>query len=172
MAIQALLCGFARKIVIMASTNVEDIQLMNAFTVYATCEFTIMSRLVFRPDKTDFSEELRVAKGTGARYFVIFASPQQMAALLEQGYAAGVLGANTVVSTSTRGANMVTSYFSPETDVAKVMTGFFVYQYWPNYYVNRTAEARGFSKRWTQQPSTMGWVVDYIAFVFRQCQRF
>jgi hypothetical protein len=161
MVIQNVLCqSNARKIVVFTGTDDENEQMINQFEDDSRCELDILAVIAIRADLFDMSYPIEQAKEFGSRYYVNFLSSMQHAALLEQGYTAGLFHDNTVVYTSTLGAINITQYFSPETDVARVLTGFFYFEYMPDFYMGKTEEALTFARRWAQQPSRGGKVVN------------
>jgi hypothetical protein len=161
MVIQNVLCqSSARKIVVFTGTDDENEQMVNQFEDETRCELDVLAVITIRADLFDMAESIAEAKEFGARYYVNFLSSIQHAALLEQGYAAGLFHDNTVVYTSTVGAMNISQYFSPETDVARVLTGFFYFDYIPDFYMGKTEESVTFARRWAQQPSRVGKVVN------------
>jgi hypothetical protein len=160
--IQNTLCLFAKKITLFIGTDDEDLKLMNEFADEESCDLTILAEVVVRDGATDMTEAIAQAKTAGARYYVILLPAYQTAALLEQGHAAGLFDGYSTITTTDRSCANITQYFSPETDVAEVMTGVFAQHYWSNYYTNRTSAATGFSNRWRNQPSTAGETVNGV----------
>jgi hypothetical protein len=160
MVIQNRICALARKVVVFAGTDPDDIQMMRQFQDESICELDILALISVRGELTDLSDEIATAKPTGSRYFVLFLLPEQNALLIEQGYAAGLFHENTVIFTSSNGAVNITEYFSPATDVARVMTGVFTHKYVPNYYLKRAPTAIAFAQRWRRQQSTTGVAVN------------
>jgi hypothetical protein len=161
MVIQNVLCqSNARKIVVFTGTDDENEQMINQFEDDSRCELDVLAVITIRADLFDMAESIAEAKEFGSRYYVNFLSSMQHAALLEQGYAAGLFHDNTVVYTSTLGAMNISQYFSPETDVARVLTGFFYFEYMPDFYMGKTEESVTFARRWAQQPSRAGKVVN------------
>jgi hypothetical protein len=161
MVIQNFICqSDVRKIVMFTGTDTDNEQMINQFEDETRCELDILAVITIRADLFDMAEPIEEANLFGARYYVNFLSSIQHAALLEQGYAAGLFHDNTVIYTSTLGALNITQYFSPETDVVRVMTGFFYFDYIPDFYMGQTEEALTFARRWAQQPSRAGKVVN------------
>jgi hypothetical protein len=160
MVVQNMIClSNVRKIVVFVGTDEDDIQMINQFQDEGLCELDIMAVISIRADLEDMSVEIKQALAFGARYFVNFLTAEQNAGLLEQGYDAGLFHDSTVIYASTSGATNITQYFSAETDVARVMTGFIYFEYIPNYYMGRTKESLSFARRWKEQPSRSGQVV-------------
>jgi hypothetical protein len=153
-----LFCTYfkARKIVTMASAQDEDIIARQQFMQLAACKYDVLADFSFTADQTEFTDQISAALATGARYFIAFMQPFQVAALLQQGHDAGLFHENTVFLTSGRGSTNITEHFSPEVDLSTLMSGFFSLSYWPNFYMNRTTEALQFASRWRSQPSTAG----------------
>jgi hypothetical protein len=164
MVLQNFICNHARKIVIFAGTDVDSIQTMTAFQQESasSCALDILAVVSVRSQLTDLSFEIDQAMSAGARYFVLFMPAEQNAWLIEQGYEAGLFHTDTVLYTTIDGAANITHYFSPETDTARVMTGFFYFEYIPDYYVSGTGEAMRFTERWRQQPSRAGNIVNGV----------
>jgi hypothetical protein len=174
-ATQKLLCSYGptTKFAFGLSLAEEDIEAYYEFAYSfivdyfsGECANPILGLMAVRTDTTDMSIAVAQAKAFGARYFLLLLPAYQVAALLEQGYAAGVFTDETVIITTNRGSTNITDYFSDGTDIANVMTGFFTMEYLPNYNMNRTLLAREFANRWRNQPSHAGeyvggrWVCD------------
>jgi hypothetical protein len=165
MVVHNFICNYARKVVVFAGTDVDSIQTMTTFhqeSASSSCALDILAVVSVRSQLTDLSFEIDQAMSTGARYFVLFMPAEQNAWLIEQGYEAGLFHTDTVLYTTVDGAYNITHYFSPETDIARVMTGFFYFEYIPDYYVNGTGEAMRFTERWRQQPSRAGSTVNGV----------
>jgi hypothetical protein len=157
MAIQNMICNSkARRIVIFAGMDNDDIQMISQFQDESMCELDIMGIITVRADIVDMSNEIEQAIPLGGRYFVNFLPAHQQAYLLEQGYPAGLFDENTVIYTSGAGVLNITSYFSPETDLAQMLTGMFFFRYDPTYYLYAVPEAEAFAGRWREQPSRAG----------------
>jgi hypothetical protein len=163
-----IVCDYfnARKVVVFTTAEDDSIELHNAFWDANICTLNIMADISIRSMDISLASQIATAKATGARYFVAFLPAMQVAALLEQGFAAGLFHDNTVIITAKSGSENVTQYLMPTTDVETVMAGVFSLEYWPNYYMNITTEAISFAKRWKAQPSRAGrkvgnhWVCD------------
>jgi ABC-type branched-subunit amino acid transport system substrate-binding protein len=157
-----MICNYfkARKLVTFSSTSVEDLMLMEQFMDESNCTLDIMADISIRSEDVDFSVEIAEALTVGARYFVVFLPSFQLAPLLEQGYASNLFHENTVIITPNRGADNITTFFSADADIVSLMKGVFSLRYWPNYHMNRTSEAIEFVRRWRQQPSTEGQIVN------------
>jgi hypothetical protein len=165
MVIHNFICAHARKVVVFAGTDVDSIQAMTTFhqeSEGSDCALDILAVVSVRSQLTDLSFEIDQAMSAGARYFVLFMPAEQNAWLIEQGYEAGLFHTDTVLYTTIDGAANITHYFSPETDNARVMTGFFYFEYIPDYYVSGTGEAMRFTERWRQQPSRAGNIVNGV----------
>jgi hypothetical protein len=157
-----LLCTYfkAHKVVTIAATQDEDSIAQQQFKQLAACTFDYLAELTVTRDQTKFSTEISTAMATGARYFILFMPPKQLAPFLEQGHEAGLFHENTVVLASSRGSDNIVGSFSPGADLSVVMRGFFSLAYWPDYWMNRTSETKGFAERWRAQPSTAGRTVN------------
>jgi hypothetical protein len=155
-AIQNLICLFTNKLLIFVGTGVEDIDAMSEFTDESVCTLNIFANIVIRSEDSDFAEEIAHAKSFGARAFVFFLPSWQVAGLLEQGYAAGLFPKGITVSLTSRGIANITQYFSAGADIPSLMIGTFSYQYTPQHFMNKTAEAISFASRWRRQSSTAG----------------
>jgi hypothetical protein len=154
MVLQNVLClSTARKVVVLAGTDPDDIQMMSQFQDESICELDILAVISVRAELSDFTYEIEQAIPTGSRYFVMFLPARQNALMIEQGYAAGLFHDNTVLYTTINGATNITHHFSPETDIARMLTGFFYAKFYPNYYMGRTAASRDFAHRWRLQQS-------------------
>jgi ABC-type branched-subunit amino acid transport system substrate-binding protein len=158
-SLQNLMCLFARTIAIFVSSAEEDIQALNEFNEEAICTLHVLVTVVVRAGDTDMSSYAAQALNVGARYYIVFMPAEQLAPLLEEMLKVDLLTEYTCISTPERGSENITHYFSPDADVPALMTGLFSQYYYSNYYTNLTAEAIGFSNRWTQQQSTQGSVV-------------
>jgi hypothetical protein len=157
MVLQNMICNSnARKIVVFAGTDNDDIQMISQFQDESICELDIMGIINVRADLVDMSNEIKQAIPLGGRYFVTLIPAHQQAYLLEQGYPAGLFNENTVIYTSGLGQLNITSYFSPETDLEQMLTGMFYFRYNPVYYLHTVPEAATFSRRWREQPSRAG----------------
>jgi hypothetical protein len=163
MAIQNVVClSTARKIVVFAGTDEDSLQIMSQFQDESICKLDILAVIGIRSELNDMSYEIAQGLRTGARYFVNFLQADQNAWLIEQGYEAGLFHDNTVIYTTSNGVVNITSYFSPTTDVAHVLTGLLYTKYVPNYYLKTAPEAINFARRWSMQPSRAGEVVNGI----------
>jgi hypothetical protein len=161
MVVQNMIClSEARKIVVFAGTDEDDIQMMSQFQDESVCELNILAVISVRAELSDLSYEISQALVTGSRYFVNFLPASQNAWLIEQGFEAGLFHDNTVIYSTLNGAANITLYFSASTDIARVMTGFFYFKYLPDYYMGRTEEATKFARRWREQVSRVGVVVN------------
>jgi hypothetical protein len=160
MVLQNLFCVIkVKKIVIFAGTDADDIAMMTQFQEESICELNIMGLITVRAEVSDMSYEIEQAKSLGARYYVHFLPPQQNAKLIEQGYESGLFHEHTVILCSAAGTTNITQYFSPETDVARVLTGVFYTRYDPISFVNAPL-AVNFTHRWREQPSRAGQMVN------------
>jgi hypothetical protein len=161
MVIQNMICqSDVRKIVVFAGTDVDNIHMMSQFQDESICDLDILAVITIRADLNDMSLEIERAKAMGSRYFIQFLPAHQLASLIEQGYAANLFRDNTVMYTSSHSIVNITNHFSPDTDVAQVMTGLFYFKYIPNYYMERSSEGISFARRWREQPSRAGQVVN------------
>jgi hypothetical protein len=161
MVVQNMICqSEARKVVVFASTDSDNIQMMSQFQDESMCDLDILAVITVRAELSDLSCEIVPATAMGSRYFVTFLPAHQNAWLIEQGYAANLFRFDSIFYTTDTGVANITQYFSPETDVAQVMTGVFYFEYYPNYYMGRSDEARSFARRWREQPSRAGQVVN------------
>jgi hypothetical protein len=164
-ALQKVLCSFGTtvKFVAVVALSEEDIQAYYEFAYayiaqyYAgTCTNPVLGVVSVLSDQTSMAGTAATLKSTGARYFVVLLPAYQAAALLEEGYKTGAFSEYSVILTTDRGINNITSLFAVDTDVASVMTGVFSLKYWANYYTNRTSSAKGFARRWRKQSSRAG----------------
>jgi hypothetical protein len=161
MVIQNMIClSSVRKIVVFAGTDSDNIQMMSQFQDESICELDVLAVISVRAELSDMSFEIEQALIMGARYFVNFLPAAQNAWMIEQGYDAGLFHDDTVIYTSIIGATNITQYFSPETDVARVLTGFFYFKYAPDYYMGQTNESITFARRWREQSSRAGRLVN------------
>jgi hypothetical protein len=159
-AIQNLICGFTSKVLLFVGTSIEDINAMSEFTDESVCTLEVFADIVIRSEASDFSAEIARAKSYGPRSFIFFLPAWQVAALLEQGYAAGLFHEGITISISSRGITNITQYFSADADIPALMMSTFSYHYTPEYFMNKTAEAISFARRWREQPSTAGQMVN------------
>jgi hypothetical protein len=159
-AIQNLICLFTNKLVIFVGTGIEDINAMSEFTDDSVCVLDIFANIVIRSELSNFAAEIARAKSFGARSFVFFLPAWQVAGLLEQGYAAGLFHEGIVISMTSRGVANITEYFSPDADIPRLMMSTFSYQYTPEFFINKTAEAISFADRWRKQPHTAGRMIN------------
>jgi hypothetical protein len=165
--LQSALCSLGQKMAFFLSLADEDIQALYELSlafIYAAaledCQLSVLAEVVVRTDMTDMSSFIGQAIGAGARYFMLLLPASQAAQMIEQGYAAGLFDEYSVIFTTDRGAQNITSYFTPEADVSHLLTGFFTINYWPDYYMGRTAASIAFAKRWQKQASAAGAVVN------------
>jgi hypothetical protein len=133
---------------------------MSEFTDESVCTLNIFANVVIRSEASEFSEEIVRAKLYGSRSFVFFLPAWQVAALLEDGYAAGLFHEGITISISSRGITNITQYFSVDADIPRFLTAIFSYHYTPEHFMNKTAEAVSFAGRWRKQSSTAGQMVD------------
>jgi ABC-type branched-subunit amino acid transport system substrate-binding protein len=164
-ALQRLLCSYGpkTKFVLVVSLSEEDIAAYLEFA-YAyiaqyyggVCKNPALGVVSVLTDQTSMTTTARSVKATGGRYFVFLLPSYQAAALLEEGYKTGAFDEYSVILTTDRGINNITSQFTAEADVTSMMTGVFSLKYWANYYTNRTSAAKGFARRWREQPSRAG----------------
>jgi ABC-type branched-subunit amino acid transport system substrate-binding protein len=163
MVLQNMIClSTVRKVVVIAATDADNMQMMSEFQDESICELDILAVISVRSELSDFSYEIEQAIPTGSRYFVLLLPVQQNAWFIEQGYAAGLFHDNTVLYTTINGATNITQLFSPDTDVARVLTGFFFSKFYPNYYEGRTDMANDFARRWRRQLSRAGSIVNGV----------
>jgi hypothetical protein len=161
MVMQNMLClSTTRKIVVFASTEEDYIQMLAQFQDESICQLDILAVISVRADLTDLTYEIAQAVPIGSRYYVNMLPASQNAGLLEQGYAAGLFHDNTVIYTSSHSIKNITQYFAPDTDVARVMTGVFYVKFNPTHYLGQIPESTSFTRRWSEQPSRAGTVVN------------
>jgi hypothetical protein len=161
MVLQNMIClSEVRKVVVFAATDADNMQMMSEFQDESICELDILAVISVRSELSDFSYEIEQAIPTGSRYFLMFLPTHLNALFIEQGYAAGLFHDNTVLYTTINGATNITQYFSPETDVSRVLTGFLFSKFYPNYYMGRNEMANDFAHRWRLQPSRAGSIVN------------
>jgi hypothetical protein len=159
-AIQNHICQFATKVLLFVGTDADDIDAMSEFTDESVCTLHIFSSVVIRSEDSDFTSEIAHAKSFGARVFIFFLHARQVAALLEQGYAAGLFHEGITISLSSRGTTNITQHFSTDADISSLMMATFSYHYYPEYFMNKTAESISFAGRWRKQKRTAGILVD------------
>jgi hypothetical protein len=161
MVMQNVLClSTARKIVMFVSTEEDYIQMMSQFQDESICQLDVLAVISVRADLIDLTYEIEQAVPIGSRYYVNMLPASQNAGLLEQGYAAGLFHDNTVIYTSSHSIKNITQYFAPDTDVARVMTGVFYVKFNPIHYLGQIPESTSFTRRWSEQPSRAGTLVN------------
>jgi hypothetical protein len=159
-AIQNLICGFSSKVLLFVGTGVEDVNAFSEFLDESVCSLTVFANIIVRTEASVFPREIGRALAYGPRSFIFFIPAWQAALLLEQGYAAGLFHEGVTISMSSRGMLNITQYFSPGADISKLLTATFSYDYTPEYFMNKTAEAISFAARWRRQPYTGGQLIN------------
>jgi hypothetical protein len=152
-----LLCYYGFENIAVFSTN-DDVgtgQLQNFLKDMPGCPITVLESKVFPINALRFDESIAIMKKSGAKIFVAFMTPETLAPLLEQGYAAGLFDEYTQVFGNSQVCKPdLLKNFQLTTDIAAVMRGFIGIEYWPGYALTHTETGQAFMRRWVKQTYT------------------
>ena len=151
---QSITCG--KKLVIIATTDVVGRRAIQELRSGETCEVQLLGVINVESHNFDMTYIVDQVKELGGLWIGLFTPPQHTAAILEQGYELGLFKDNMMFFGL---SNDFIQHFSPSTDVAAVMTGYFGAEYLPKYTFGRDPDAIAFASRWSKQPSTAGKMV-------------
>jgi ABC-type branched-subunit amino acid transport system substrate-binding protein len=134
-----------RRVVVFTDLADENVQAGIEFRNSKFCSFEILGWFAERPGVTNFEDTIASAKATGGQIFVFFAHPSETAALILQGYNAGLFveGTQIVVSGSVEFLN----YFPEGVDGAHYSKGALIIQPWTDFSVHFSGPGSTFVER-------------------------
>ena len=155
--------GYQRVAVFSATEDTDSSDSLIEFSENAAANgLEIAVEKLFPVDTTDFSSLILDALQYEPRIIVILARPENTAAIVEQGYALGLIKEGVmVVGTSYSAPATVVSYFTPGADVAAMMKGFVVITPETNWTLSSLGQQ--FIERFRRLPDTISYTANGTA---------
>jgi len=155
---EEIICDYFHyeKVVVITVGNNYGTQAVSAMRNGHFCHITMLHDITLSLSLTNFREDLTLAKSAGGRVFVMFSDIHIAAHVIEQGYEVGLFFENTQILLSAEyhmtGDALIRS-FSAGTDVAHVLKGVMMIDYWPDAHIGEP-HGQNFMSRWRHQADT------------------